>query len=134
VGDRPRDYQGVVLVPGGSVEAEIRGSTAWAVFEGIGGPGRVWQDVVVRDSNGLEVYREGPWDGILIGKAVQRVSTDISRSGFEAFVRRQQVEYGQFGPVHAPSTEMRFPVLGFLRIWVDSLMLRLRMRIGSDRP
>lgn len=57
-----------IRVQGGSVGAEIRRYRLGppAVLA-IGGPGSAPQDVVVRDENGSELYREGPVNSFAVG-------------------------------------------------------------------
>ena len=108
-------------VPGGSVGAELRGSHLGAAVLAAGGPGSVWQDVVVRDENGSELYREGPFNGFAIGGRVSRLTAEIRREGLEAFIRRQHIENAQLGPVQAPSGNWRFPDLAYLRAWMGTV-------------
>ena len=87
-------------------------------------PGSVWQDVVVRDDQGSELYREGPFNGIAIGGKVSRLTAEIRRDGLEAFMRRQHIENAQLGPVQAPSGNSRFPDLAYLRAWMGTVFHR----------
>jgi hypothetical protein len=113
-----------IRVPGGSVAAEIRGSHFGAVILATSGPGNVWQDVVVRDEQGQEFYREGPLDGIRIGGAVARVAAEIRGEGIGTFIRRQKIENAQLGPVVVPSGELRFPYFRYLSAWVGPVFRR----------
>lgn len=126
VADHRSDYRHVLLVPGGAVEARIHDPKLLAVLEASGGPGSVWQDVVVSDHRGREVYREGPYDGFRIGSVVARTAAEIRTAGFDSFLRRQRVDNKQLGPVQASGREIRFPVLRYLRVWFGSLPVRLK--------
>jgi hypothetical protein len=113
-----------IRVRGGSVRAEIRryrfGPPAVLA---IGGPGSIPQDVVVRDENGCELYREGPFNSFAIGGQVSRVAAEIEREDLEAFMRRQHVENAQLGPVEAPSGR-RSLYFGYLRARIGTIFHR----------
>jgi hypothetical protein len=114
-GDRPKAIQ----VEGGSVAAELHDPKPLALIEAIGG--LAWQDVVLRDDSGGELYREGPYNGAQIGRRVKRVASAIQRQHLESFMRRQRIENSQLGPVSAPGGEQRFPTLKYLGAWFGTL-------------
>ena len=106
--------------------AELHDPKPLALLEAIGG--LAWQDVVLRDESGVELYREGPYDGGRIGFGVKRVVSEIQRQGLESFIRHHRIENSQLGPVRAPGGETRFPTLNYLGAWLGALRRRRNNR------
>jgi hypothetical protein len=55
------------------------------------------RDIVVRDTTGRELYREGPYDGTSVERSMERIVAQIEKLGLEGFMRDRHRESGQLG-------------------------------------
>lgn len=95
-------YSEGVKVAGGVVVIDIyrgRGPLALAiraflstVVRGGSSARGVARDIVIRDTVGREVYREGPYDAISVLAPFRRVISEVASQGLDNFVRTKRVE------------------------------------------
>lgn len=90
----------------------------------------VSRDIVIRDASGeQEPYREGPYDGITVNRALDRLVVEIERDGLTKFLRSRQVAHSQFGAVVAPSGRLNQASLDWE--YLGALLTAFKSRLGS---
>ena len=111
-----------VGVPGGFVTTERCGGFAFLASVLRYSARGFEQDIVVKDGPfGRELYREGPFNNISVGRPFKRIVEEIERVGLESFLRRVRIENAQLGPVNAPSGRFTFPLMAYFNTWVRTL-------------
>jgi hypothetical protein len=58
----------------------------------------VTEDIVIEDSTGNEVFRQGPYTQGSVGSAVNRIVAEVNRDGLEAFLASHRVPFEE-GPI-----------------------------------
>jgi hypothetical protein len=90
------------------------------------------RDIILLDANGeRELYREGPYNGITVNRAIRRLATELEQIGVNEFVRAKQLEDRQVGPVMRPSGDLHLSeyMLPYVyRLW--HLPFRRRRKSG----
>lgn len=137
--------EGGVSVPGGVVQVEPHGRSdplslfikSMGVTVSTGGFSTrgLARDIVIRDSeDGREVYREGPYDGITVGRQCNRLIEEVRATGLDDFLRSKHLEAGRVGPISAPSQWIDVPrlvVATYLRATRTAITRRLPGRHRS---
>jgi hypothetical protein len=111
-------------VAGGLVTTELRGGMALLVSLFRNAPLGSEQDIVVKDAEGREQYREGPYNNITVQRPLRLMVSEIGTIGLEEFLKRKRIENSQLGPVSAPSGWFTFPDLAYLRAWLGTIFNR----------
>jgi hypothetical protein len=90
------------------------------------------RDIVIQDaSRSRELYREGPYDGILVTQPLERILAEIRSEGLDQFLFKRQVEWARIGLISQPSGQ----IVG-LWSWAATSVryLTQRMRRHADPP
>jgi hypothetical protein len=65
---------------------------------------RMERDIVIHDgTRQRELYREGPYNGIMVTQPLGRLLTEIRSRGLDTFLRTRQVAASQVRPLDVPS-------------------------------
>lgn len=106
---------GGVVVPGGVITIDLHRARnpfwTWLrivnLFLMAGNELRLKRDIVVSDpSRSRELYREGPYNGITVGSALNRLEADIRSEGMNKFLFKRQAEESRIGPLSRPSGQI----------------------------
>jgi hypothetical protein len=107
---------GGILVPGGVITIDLnrQRSRVWTslriVSEAVGdGELLLQRDIVIHDpSRSRELYREGPYNGITVGRPLDRIVAEVKADGIDQFLFKRQVEESRIGPLSMPSGKVGF--------------------------
>ena len=117
-------------IPGGFVTTERRGgvSLIQSILRNLTFSVRgVEQDIVIKDGpHGRELFREGPYSQVSVELPLRQILSDIQNIGLKEFLRRQQIDNAQLGPVVAPSGRQEFPLLSYLGVRLTGIFRRRR--------
>jgi hypothetical protein len=105
---------GGVLVPGGviTIDLDSQRNRAWTwvrIVLQAESELRLKRDIVIQDaSRSRQLYREGPYNGITVGRAIERIVAEIRADGIDQFLFKKQAEESRIGPLSGPSGQVGF--------------------------
>jgi hypothetical protein len=70
---------------------------------------RLQRDIVILDpSKSRALYREGPYNGITVGRAIERIEVEVRSIGLAEFLFKRQVQESRIGPLSQSSGKLGF--------------------------
>ena len=108
--DHSEQLPAVIQVSGGTITTvPLKHAKLWLTLRNLANIGYISargmrRDIVVCDESDQIVYREGPHDGdSQIDRRIKLITSEVQSVGLESWLRTQQIEYGQLGPVYVPT-------------------------------
>jgi len=106
---------GGILVPGGVITIDLnrQRKRIWTwmriVLQSAGSELRLQRDIVIQDaSRSRELYRDGPYNGITVKSALDRIVAEIKADGIDEFLFKRQAVESRIGPLSTPSGKVGF--------------------------